>query len=129
MGLEDSDVSEVLAANLSFYEAFGSLDIDRMDKVWEKSERVLCIHPGWRLLTGWDQVRQSWAGIFDNSMLMHFSITGARALVNGDSSVVSCTENVSSVVDGRASNFAVQATNMFVRTPAGWLMVHHHGSA
>ena len=34
MGLEDSDVSEVLAANLSFYEAFGSLDIDRMDKVW-----------------------------------------------------------------------------------------------
>ena len=129
MGLDDPDVSAVLAANLSFYEAFGSLDIDKMDGVWEKSERVLCIHPGWRLLVGWEQVHQSWAAIFDSSTLMHFNITGAHALVNGDSAIVSCTENISSVVDGRASNFAVQATNAFVRTAEGWRIVHHHGSA
>ena len=128
MSQDDSDVNAVIAANLRFYAAFGSLDIEEMDKVWENSDRVLCIHPGWRLITGWEQVRKSWEGIFYNTTLMHFNITGARVIIHGDSAWVSCLENITSVVDGRATNFAVQATNIFVRGEDGWFMVHHHGS-
>ena len=128
MALEDADVEAVRAANLRFYNAFGSLDIDEMDRIWETSERVLCIHPGWRLLTGWEKVRKSWESIFDNTTLMHFAITDAQVTVQGDCAWVSCLENITSVVDGSASNFAIQATNVFVRGNSGWFMVHHHGS-
>ena len=128
MSQEDSDVSAVIEANLRFYEAFGSLDIAEMDKVWEASEQVFCIHPGWPLLTGWEQVRKSWERIFYSSTLMHFNITDAQVAARGDCAWVSCVENISSVVDGRATNFAVRATNIFVRGENGWLMVHHHGS-
>ena len=128
MSQAQSDVDAVLRANLQFYEAFGSLDIQEMDRVWETSDRVLCLHPGWRLLTGWEAVRRSWEGIFLNTTLMHFNITDAQVIIHGDSAWVSCVENISSVVDARASNFGVQATNIFVRADGGWRMVHHHAS-
>ena len=129
MAQRDADVDAVLAANLRFYEAFGSLDTEEMGKVWENSDRVLCIHPGWRLLTGWEQVQDSWEGIFYNATLMHFNITDATATIHGDSAWVSCVENITSVVDGRAMGYGVQATNIFVRGEEVWLMVHHHASS
>ena len=128
MAGDDPDVNAVKAANLRFYEAFGSLDIDLMERVWETSDRVLCIHPGWQLLMGWEEVRKSWERIFYNTTLMHFTITGAQVIIQGDSAWVSCIENITSVVDARATNLAVQATNIFVRGEGGWRMVHHHAS-
>ena len=128
MSQEDPVVNAVLAANLRFYEAFGSLDLAEMERVWERSDRVLCLHPGWRLLTGWGQVRDSWEGIFYNTTLMHFNITDARVVVHGDCAWVSCVENIASVVAGTAANLAVRATNIFVHDQSGWLMVHHHAS-
>ena len=129
MNQDDADVNAVKAANLRFIQAAESLDIGEMDVVWEQSDRVLCIHPGWRLLTGWEQVRKSWEGIFYNSTLMHFSITESQVVIHGDSAWVSCVKNITSVVDARAANFSVQATNIFASGESGWLMVHHHGSS
>ena len=128
MSQDNPDAEAVTQANLKFYEAFGTLDINEMDKIWEHSDRVLCIHPGWPVLVGWERVRRSWEGIFLNTSLMHFNITGAQVVVQGDSAWISCIENITSVVDGRATNFAVQATNIFARGEDGWRVVHHHGS-
>ena len=126
---ENTDEDAVIAANLRFYDAFASLDIRVMDKVWETSDRVLCVHPGWAVLAGWEKVRKSWQDIFYNTALMQFNITSTQVIVQGDSAWVSCVENITSVVDGRASNFTVQATNIFVRTAGGgWLKAHHHAS-
>ena len=83
MGPDPADIDAVLAANLSFYHAFGSLQIEGMDRVWDHSDRVLCIHPGWRVLAGWEQVRNSWESIFHNTSLMHFTITDAQVVVHG----------------------------------------------
>lgn len=129
MSQENGDVGDVLATNLRFYEAFGSLNIDEMGNVWESSERVLCIHPGWKLLRGWEDIRKSWEGIFYNTTLMHFTITDAVAIIQGDCAWVSCVENITNVVDGRATNFGVQATNIFIRGEGGWRIVHHHASS
>ena len=129
MAESDAEVEAVKAANLRFYQAFGSLDIEEMEQVWETSARATCIHPGWRLLTGWRDIRASWEGIFYNTTLMHFNITDAQVVVQGDSAWVYCVENISSVLDGRANNFGVQATNVFVRNEGRWRMVHHHASA
>ena len=123
------DAEAVLAANQGFYDAFGSLEMERLERVWEHSDRVMCVHPGWPVLIGWERVGESWESIFRNTTLMHFNITEARVIVQGDLACVSCLENITTVVDGRAANFAVRATNVFARSDNGWLMVHHHGSA
>ena len=128
MAGNDPDVEVVKAVNLRFYQAFGSLDIVEMGQVWERSDRAMCIHPGWRLLTGWEEIRESWEGIFSNTTLMHFNITETQVVVQGDCAWVSCVENIGSIMDGRATNFGVQATNVFVRSEGGWRMVHHHAS-
>ena len=128
MGQSSSDVEAVVEANLRFYQAFSTLDIAEMEKVWENSDRVLCIHPGWNLLVGWGPVMKSWEGIFSNSTLMHFNITDAEAKVEGNCGWVSCVENITSVIDGKASNFSIQATNVFVQSGDGWRIVHHHAS-
>ena len=128
MPSEDEDIEAVKAANQRFYDAFGALDIEAMEAVWEPSDRALCVHPGWQALVGWDDIRASWQGIFDNAMLMHFNVQYVNVVAEGNCGWVTCVENITSVLQGRASNFGILATNIFVRTPQGWRMTAHHGS-
>ena len=128
MQADTPEVEEIKAANQRFYDAFGALDIDLMNRVWEPSERAMCVHPGWPALVDWELIRQSWQRIFDNTTLMHFNVKYLNAAVQGDCGWVTCVENISSVLQGTASNFGVLATNIFVRTPSGWRMIAHHAS-
>jgi ketosteroid isomerase-like protein len=77
---------------------------------------------------GWERIRESWENIFNNTTLMHFHIQYVNVVARGDSGWVTCVENISSVLQGRASNFGILATNIFVRTPQGWRMIAHHAS-
>ena len=122
------EIEEIKAANQRFYDAFGALDIDLMESVWEPSERAMCVHPGWPALVGWELIRQSWERIFDNTTLMLFNVKYLNVVVQGDCGWVTCIENISSVLQGTASNFGILATNIFVRTPSGWRMIAHHAS-
>ena len=126
--MEDAELASLLEANLKFYEAFSTLDIDAMDAIWEPSERTRCMHPGWPLITGWKGVRQSWDNIFLNTTMMHFIITEAQPVIEGEIGWVDCVENVTSLVDGRATSFAARSTNIFAKSDDRWLMVHHHAS-
>ena len=136
MEQQDTELASLLEANLKFYEGFSTLDIAAMDGIWEPSERTRCMHPGWPLITGWTQVRQSWENIFNNTTMMHFIITEAQPVIQGDIGWVDCIENVTSLVDGRAASFAARSTNIFAKAPitggeslgGQWLMVHHHAS-
>ena len=122
------DIEAIKEANQRFYDAFGALDIELMDSAWEPSERALCVHPGWAPLVAWDLIRDSWQRIFDSTTLMHFNISYVNVTVQGDCGWVTCVENISSVLQGRASNFGILATNIFVRSPLGWRMIAHHAS-
>ena len=126
--MEDAELASLLEANLKFYEAFSTLDIDAMDAIWEPSERTRCMHPGWPLITGWEGVRQSWDNIFRNTTMMHFIITEAQPVIEVEIGWVDCVENVTSLVDGRATSFAARSTNIFAKSDDRWLMVHHHAS-
>ena len=123
-----TDNEAVKAANQRFYDAFGALDIDGMESAWEISDRSLCIHPGWSPLVGWDSIKESWRGIFDHATLMHFNLQYVNVAIEGDCAWVTCVENITSVLQGRANNFGVLATNIFVRTAQGWRMTAHHGT-
>ena len=125
----DPDIAAVKAANQRFYDAFGALDIELMEAAWKLSEWAMCVHPGWAPLVGWDPIRNSWQRIFDNATLMHFNLGYVNVAVQGDCGWVTCVENITSVLQGQASNFAVLATNIFVRTSLGWRLIAHHASS
>ena len=123
-----SGLEDVEQANASFYQAFETLDLARMDLVWAHGPHVKCVHPGWPILIGWAAVRASWEAIFQNTEEMRFTLSDVRAAAGGDLAWVTCTENIFSEVQGRLAVTSVLATNLFERGADGWRMVHHHAS-
>lgn len=120
-------IDEVLAANQAFYDAHETRDLESMEGLWERSNRVVCVHPGWPILRGWDVVIESWRRIFSGPGRTQFILTNVEVSVAGDAAWVTLEENlVDSGALGAAG--AVAATNIFTRTDGGWLLVAHHGS-
>ncbi len=122
--MSDTDAVDVQAANTAFYEAFEGRDLDAMSDVWEHSDRVACVHPGWAILRGWGAVSASWFALFDGPQRLQFIVTDEQVAVTGDLAWVTCNENL---IDGGTAQ-AVAATNVFARSEDGWRLVHHHGS-
>ena len=121
-----TDEEEVLAANRTFYVALHSLDMTLMAQVWLHEDWVKCLHPGWDLLMGWDEVRGSWEGIFHSTDQMMMSITRPLVHVAGDVAWISCLENVTTASQNDFSSALVEATNIFQRRQGRWFLVHHH---
>lgn len=121
-------IEEVTKANEAFYDAFGSLDVVKMDRVWAQQEYVTCIHPGWTLRSGWPQVRDSWVLIFNNTFSMEFELSDLQIQVAGDVAWVICVENITSRQGETLQETKVLATNLYERIGEEWKMIHHHGS-
>ena len=123
-----TEIEAVKLANQLFYRAFETLDIDQMSGVWDDQYEVTCVHPGWPLIQGREEVIHSWASIFNNTMVMQFTITETSVHIAGDWAWVGCTESLRSVVDGRVNEAKIEATNIFSKHGERWMIVHHHGS-
>jgi ketosteroid isomerase-like protein len=127
-----ADVDAVTAANAELYAAFEAGDVDRMEAVWDASDDVRCVHPGWPMLHGRSRVLRSWSVIMANTSYIQFFLTSVEATVDGDLAVVTCEENILTAVtddDGSLSEGArVMSTNVFRRRPEGWRLWIHHGS-
>ena len=117
---------EVLAANDAFYAALRALDLARMDEVWWHDERVRCLHPGWDLIVGWEQVRQSWEKILSSGVTLTVEVSRPLACIQGDVAWVCCVEQVTSAFEGDFTTAVIETTNIFVRRAGRWGMVHHH---
>ena len=122
--MSESAIEAVLEANRAFYDAHEARDLAAMDAVWEHSDRVVCVHPGWPILRSWPVVRESWKRILEGPGRNQFILTNQSVHVEGSVAWVTNDENL---VD-RFATGTVAATNAFVRTPDGWKMVLHHGS-
>ena len=107
----------VLFANAAFYEAFRSRDLATMDQLWAREAPVACIHPGWRALTGREEVMESWEGILANPESPEITCRNAEALLLGDTAVVLCYEEIAGSL--------LAATNLFRRDGSAWRLVHH----
>src|SRR4051812_33475641 len=116
--------SDVLAANQAFYDAHERRDMDAMRSVWEHSNRVVCVHPGWSILRGWPAVEESWRRILDGPGRNQFILTNGSVTVTGDLAWVTLDENL---IAG-ATTGTIAATNLFARSEAGWKLVVHHAS-
>lgn len=119
------------AANQRFYAAFESRDIEEMANVWAHDENVQCVHPGWDLLIGWDEIRERWARIFINAKRVRIALSSVWVRIEGDVGWVACTEHVTTAFADGFDEATVQATNIFVKRNGGngdWLLVAHHAS-
>ena len=121
-------IDELTRANQAFYDAFESLDIGRMDKVWAHQEYVTCIHPRRGLRKGWPSVSDSWVLIFNHTFSMKFRLREVFVQVAGDMGWVICTENLTTEQEGNTVESRVLATNLFERVGEEWVLIHHHGS-
>jgi ketosteroid isomerase-like protein len=123
---EEKDVAQ---ANESFYRAFESLDLKRMEAVWANDHEIQCGHPGWRILRGWKPVMDSWRQIFDNTPQIRFMLTDLAVEVRGELAWVTLYENLNSSLEGQNVAATILTTNIFRRGTDGWRMIHHHGSS
>lgn len=122
----ETDADAVRAANAAFYAAFEARDLDGMSEVWEHSDRVTCVHPGWRVLRGWGAVAGSWFALFGGPQQLQFILTDEQVTVIGDTALVTVDENL---LDGEEVGGTVTALNVFARGADGaWRIVAHHGS-
>jgi ketosteroid isomerase-like protein len=113
-------------AENAFYEALERADLEAMMSVWAEDEEIVCVHPSGPRLTGQDQVRESWRQIFSGA-------AGARIQVTLQAQTSGIMFAVHSVletfpVQGEAQPATVVATNVYLRTPAGWRILVHHAS-
>jgi ketosteroid isomerase-like protein len=117
------------ALNRRYYDAFQSLDIEELGRIWWHDEAACCIHPGWDARHGWPAVRGSFEEIFANTKSIRFALGDVRSRVVGDIGYVCCVENLVSE-EGESGDYlgAVLATNVFERRRGEWRLVHHHAS-
>jgi|GEM_PF-149937 len=125
-------------ANQAFYDAIENSDLDGLEKVvlsGPLAESVTTVHPGWPALRGRGEVMRSYALIMANTEYIQFFLTDVEVAVDGDTALVTCTENIltggPAEDDGSAGALVgglVVATNVFRRTEDGWQLWAHHGS-
>ena len=114
-------------AENAFYEALERGDLEGMMSVWAEDEDIICVHPTGPRLSGQDQVRESWAKIFSGGAGPRVRITQQVAVSGMMIAVHSVHENFTTEGDAR-SQVPVVATNVYLRTAAGWRMIVHHAS-
>ena len=113
-------------AENAFYEALEHGDVEAMMSVWAEDEEIVCVHPTGPQLVGQDPVRESWRRIFGGG-------AGARIQVSLQAVTTGVMFAVHSVlesfaVEGQPRGASAVATNVYVRTPAGWRLLVHHAS-
>jgi ketosteroid isomerase-like protein len=118
----------LIEANQAFYKAFESLDIEQMENLWLRDPKIACIHPGWRRLTGWGPIMESWERIFDGVFEMKFELRELHLIVGADLGVVVTEENLTQRGYEGTMRMQVLATNIYERLGNKWLLVLHHGS-
>jgi len=123
-----SDRDAVIEANRGFYRAFETLEIEKMEEIWLRDQKIACIHPGWRKLGGWGPVMQSWEGIFNSAFEMKFEVRELEIYVGADLAVIITEENLTQRGYEGSARSQVIATNVFERVGQKWLMISHHGS-
>jgi ketosteroid isomerase-like protein len=137
--MNESTEQAIQRINTRFYNAFESLSLEKMEDVWKHSDDVVCVHPGWDLVTGWMAVRESWMTIFQNTEKIQFLITNIKIRLLGNGmAVIVCLENIQSNLNQSTMRMGVISTNIYERQRAAdknnneekekWLMIHHHGS-
>jgi ketosteroid isomerase-like protein len=123
-----TDNEAVLAANEAFYRAVSSKDLREMNLLWWQGSTSLCVHPGGKVLEGWETIRDSWESIFKNTDSFQIDIEVVKLEIDRSLAYVIVREIVLQSSRGRKVKARSIATNIFQKMAQKWYLVHHHGS-
>lgn len=126
--MTSDDKTAVLAVNEAFYRAFEKKDIQSLSQLWWQGSGSSCIHPGGKMLKGWEKIENSWRAIFQNTSYLEIDTEIMTTEVGNDVAYVVLLETV--LQSSRRQTVKAQsiATNGFVKMAQKWYLVHHHGS-
>ena len=125
---EPIDSEVVKNSNQAFYDAFSNRDIKSMNLLWWQGTSSLCIHPGGKVLIGWEAIRDSWESIFKNTDSFEIEIEVLKLEIDRSVAYVVVREIVLQSSRGRKVKAPSIATNIFHKMAQKWYLVHHHGS-
>ena len=117
-----------IAINEKFYKAFNARDLDAMKSVWSSQGNVICVHPGWSPLNGFEPIMESWQGIFKNSGNMDIQVSDITVTASEDLAWVSCVEQIYTIASNGVLASKVFSTNLFQLNEESWKMIMHHAS-
>ena len=109
----------VRKAQVQFYEAFSTQDIQTMRNVWSKEHDCQCIHPGMGAIDGRASILQSWEVLFQGESF-DIEPTGTSMDICGSTAICRCVEKVG------ASK--LEALNIYKREGGTWKMTLHMAS-
>ena len=114
-------------AQNAFYEALERSDLEAMMAVWSEDEDIVCVHPAGQRLAGQAEVREVWRQMFAGGPNMRVQIS-QQAVITGMMLEVHSVHEIISVAGEPRPRPPMIATNVYVRTAAGWRMIVHHAS-
>ncbi len=121
----DINFTDSLQVEESFYQAFRNRSVDLMKDVWDKTDEVICIHPGSSRIYSFELIIASWEKIFSAKAGTMIEISDAVYKLQDDTSIHYVKETLSVNDKPVASVFA---TNIYQQTENGWKMIAHHAS-
>ncbi|GIZ53201.1 YybH family protein [Noviherbaspirillum aridicola] len=110
----------------AFYDAISRADVNAVMALWADEENIVCIHPGAPRLVGHSSIRAAWESIFEQGGVQIRPVQ-VHVTQNVMTSVHNIIEEVHRTVS-RQQDIHILATNVYMKTPAGWRMVSHHAS-
>lgn len=123
------DLTRVELLNHRFYSCFAQLDIEGMAEIWARSPHVRCVHAGWELVVGYEDVRQSWAEVFMSISEVEFELEDVQIQVLGDTAWANFIVYINlSDSHGEGFQATVVVTHIFERQDQDWKLVLHHSS-
>ena len=119
---------EVLKTNQRFYDAFNKNDIELMIGIWLNDPISQCIHPGWDVLIGFENIMTSWQKIFAAAQDLEIKLSHVDVTASENLAWVTCQENLFSIVSSGVQLSKVHSTNLFKMMNGEWKMILHHTS-
>ncbi|MDO5103049.1 MAG: DUF3225 domain-containing protein [Lautropia sp.] len=116
------------SAQETYYQALADGDVNTLLSVWVDDEAILCILPSGDRLMGPEAIRDMHAEIFAQGPI-RISYQELQSFETGTVSVHHVLEQFDIIHPHEGTTqYLAQATNVFLRTPAGWQLMLHHAS-
>jgi len=111
----------------AFYDALQRGDVDRLMRLWSDDDEVACVHPNGPRLVGQGAIRAAFEAVLSAGGV-DIAPVHVRCVESPGCSVHHVLEKVQAATVQGLQTAYVLATNVYLRTPQGWLMVAHHAS-
>ena len=109
------------------YEALQRADIEALMAVWSDDDEIVCVHPGGPRVVGPAAIRAAFEAIFANGAVA-VRPQKVRRLQSLNCAVHSVLERIEITTADGLQTAWVLATNVYLKSGAGWEMAAHHAS-